>query len=484
MKRTLSLLLVLALLLQGGEVFASKLEALAQLQSALDRLLATPDLKAGFQGVYVLSLKDHTPLYERNADRVFIPASNTKLLTSGFAIQELGSDFTFETSVQVSGTLQADGVLQGDLALVGSGDPTLTIENLRDLAHQVALKGVRRVAGTLRLDSRRFSGEPYAEGWAIDDMLYSYQTPILALNLNHNAFDLYVHPGKALGDPVTVETRPNIDPKWFRVSARTAKRDALSLKRDPDSKQFLVTGTRSIETKPERALLESLAMPHLSEFVLQQFNALLKAEGIEVETTSLTAPEVSLQTLASVRSEPLPKLLALMNKPSDNLIADCLYLACAKNATTLSWENSQSLYPHAFQQMGLDVDALRIYDGSGLSRQNLVSPRNLVRLLNYLANTPSFSYFYDSLPIAGVDGSLKNRMKKTSAENNCHAKTGSLSGVSSLSGYVKTAEGEPLVFSILMNHHLCPASKARAVQDKIVVLLAEFRRKSLSKLEE
>ena len=185
------ILLSVFLLLFVTGTHASERGSLKSLQEAIDRLLKSPELKAGFQGVYILSLKDHTPLYEYNADRTFIPASNTKLLTAAFAIHELGSHFAFETSVQYTGTLQPDGTLQGDLVLVGSGDPTLTTESLKTLVKGVAQKGVRRIAGTVRLDMRHFSGEPYAEGWAIDDLMYSYQTPILALNLDHNAFDLF-----------------------------------------------------------------------------------------------------------------------------------------------------------------------------------------------------------------------------------------------------------------------------------------------------
>ncbi len=484
MKRTLAVLFSLALFLHGGASLASKIDALARLQSAIDQVLATPDLKAGFQGVSILSLKDHTTLYERNADKVFIPASNTKLLTSAFALHQLGSEFSFETSVQYTGSLQAEGVLQGDLVLVGSGDPTLSLDNLRTLAHQVAVQGVKRIQGVLRLDTKRFDTEPYAEGWAIDDEAYSYQTPILGINLNHNTFDLYVRPGKAPGDPVEIETRPAIDARWFHITAKTTKKEALTITRDHDTKTITIAGERSVDTKPERTLVDSLAIPNVSEFVLQQFEALLKAEGVSLESTSAFSPHAPLQKLASTRSESLLKLLEKMNKPSDNLIADCLFLASAKEAPSLSWSQSQALYPSAFKQMGLDTNHIRIKDGSGLSRQNLVSPRNLVRLLSFCATMPASSSFYDSLPIAGVDGTLKNRMKQTRAENNCRAKTGSLGGVSSLSGYVKTMDGELLAFSLLMNNHTCPSSKARTAQDRIVVLLAGFRRKSLSKSEE
>jgi D-alanyl-D-alanine carboxypeptidase/D-alanyl-D-alanine-endopeptidase (penicillin-binding protein 4) len=477
MKRLITALsLSLLLLLLSGEVQASKPNAVKQLQEKIERLLRLPELKVGFQGVLIRSLKDNSTLYSKNAENAFIPASNTKILTSAAALGLLGKDFSFTTYLKYGGTLR-EGTLKGELVLEGTGDPTFSLKDFQYLLRQLPQKGIKSVEGASISLQSAFEQESIGEGWSADDEPYAYQPPVSGFNLNGNTYDLYISPGEKQGDPVAVKTVPEIPENSIRVYATTGSREQITLIPDHNDKILTIEGTYPLNAKPRTTPFDTLAVPNLVAFWQYQFLHAMKEIGIPLLGYKNSGIPIT-KPLAEVKSPSLPTLLALMNKPSDNLVAECLFKAISHKLKGLgSWKESQKLTADYFKQIGLDPAQLSQRDGSGLSRQNLVSPNNIVRLLTLLSKSEDFPIFYASLPIAGVDGTLKYRMKGTLAENNCRAKTGSLSSVSSLSGYVTTAEGEQLVFSILMNNHLCPNSKARQLQDKIVALLAEWRRK-------
>lgn len=470
--------------------------SLQNLAKQIDAFLDVPGLQAGFQGVCIQSLKDNTVLYERNADKVFLPASNNKLLTSAAALALLGPNYVYHTRLYGTRAVDRHGVLHGDLILRGAGDPLLSPTQLNALAHAVYLKGVRRITGHLRYDDSFFDRQRLGDGWTWDDEPFYYSAQVSALNLNENILQVQVLPGSHPGTPCRVLVGPTdtyvkivnhaltVAPAHGKSPARNDKPLVpLNITRLRGENTLLVTGTLPVDVTSKDNLPTGVTVEDPSRYTAQAFAQDLIKAGIRLRYPEVKdgPPLPALATLvAEHKSPPLSEMLRLLNKPSDNLMAECLLKTVGAEKTgqgTAGLSGSGARITRTFlQSIGLSLGELQQADGSGLSRLNYVSPRNLVRLLAYMHTRPDFPVYYGSLPIAGVDGTLRRRMKNTPAQGNCHAKTGSLSHVSACSGYVTTKDGEMLVFSLMMNHQLAPGSAATGAQDKIVALLAGYQR--------
>ena len=458
----------------------------ATLTRALDTILDAPELQSGFCGVCIQSLKDKSILYERNADHVFLPASNNKLLTSAAALGILGSDFTYSTRLAYTGTLDSDGTLNGDLYLRGSGDPILSLADLDTLVQQAARSGLKRVKGSLRYDDIAFDRQWLGEGWEWDDEAGYDAAQISALNVNHNVVLVTLAPAGKIGEHPTVHVQPAESYVTIVNTATTGpakSKPTFIVDRKEGRNTLLIFGSIPLDAPAGKPFSVSVSIEDPARFTATLCMDSLAKAGIHLDSTRLSdtpVPPVA-TLLAEHRSPPLSELIKRMNKPSDNLMAECLLKtvgAARKGQGTGGSGGTAAQAARAwFGTVGLDLTRLRQSDGSGLSRHNYVSPRNLVHLLAYCQTRPDFATFYDSLPIAGVDGTLRNRMKTTSAANNCRAKTGTLSHVTALSGYVTTRDGELLAFSLLMNNNLISAASDRIAQDKIVTLLADYTRK-------
>jgi D-alanyl-D-alanine carboxypeptidase/D-alanyl-D-alanine-endopeptidase (penicillin-binding protein 4) len=480
-------LIVLLLSLQSGAALRCAADDAgkgtdATLVAQIDALLADKTLQTGFQGLLIQSLKDDTVLYERNADKVFLPASNNKLLTSGAALALLGPDFVYKTRVAAAVAPDKHGVVHADVALVGSGDPVLSAADLTEMAHALKVGGVKQIDGMVTADDSLFDQQRLGDGWTWDDEPYYYSAQVSALNLNENLVSVRVFPGAKEGDPVRVVVTPTNRYMTLQnraVTAAAKTKAAISVDRLRGRNTLVITGTLAVDTAEDAAPKVPVTVEDPSQFARTLFEEALAKEGIRVGRKRLP-PAVATVTLAEHASVPLREMLKLLNKPSDNLIAECLLKtvgAVKKGQGTTGSDGTGSQTARAFfASIGMDVTHLNQADGSGLSRLNFVSPHNFVRLLTYFHGQPTFPVLYDSLPIAGVDGSLRNRLKNTPAANNCHAKTGYVSRASSLSGYITTRDGEMLVFSMLMNNHLSSNALPVSIQDKIVLLLANYSR--------
>jgi D-alanyl-D-alanine carboxypeptidase/D-alanyl-D-alanine-endopeptidase (penicillin-binding protein 4) len=448
----------------------------------IDTLLADKTLQTGFQGVLIQSLKDHTTLYERNADKVFLPASNNKLLTSGAALSLMGPDYVYNTKIVAGTAPDSRGVLHADLSLVGSGDPVLSAADLTALAHALKTAGLKRIEGAVTANDSLFDQQRLGEGWDWDDEPYYYSAQVSALNLNKNLISVRVFPGKKVGDPVRVVVTPTDKYMTIQKTATTAaakSKSTISVVRMRGQNILVIGGTVALDTTEDAAPKVTLTIENPTGFALAFFREALAKEGIRVGNKRCSASAGTI-TLAEHKSVPLSEMLKLLNKPSDNLIAECLLKtvgAFKKGTGTAGSDGTGAQSARTFfTSIGMDVTHLNQADGSGLSRFNFVSPRDFVQLLTYLHDQTTFPVLYDSLPIAGVDGSLRNRLKNTPAANNCHAKTGYISHASSLSGYITTKDGDMLVFSMLMNNHLSTNALPVSIQDKIVLLLADYTR--------
>jgi PBP4 family serine-type D-alanyl-D-alanine carboxypeptidase len=267
-----------------------------------------------------------------------------------------------------------------------------------------------------------------------------------------------------------------------KTAAKGAK-STLVIRRELGKNRIVVEGGLALDAKSEERKPAAVTVENPPLYAVWVLRERLRRAGIRVNGDAKTGvkPREGATEIAQHRSAPLSKMLELLNKPSDNLVAECLLktLGAEKSrqgvGTTAGGIEAALAW---FQEIGLDRSGIDMVDGSGLSRQNFVSPRNLARLLETMYGHPHAQVFLDSLPLAGVDGTLRNRMRGTPAEKNCRAKSGYVSSMSSLSGYVTTQDGEPLLFVILMNNHKARNSVATGVQNKIVVLLASWQKKN------
>ncbi len=454
------------------------LPVFADLKTDIDKLLQNPALAHSITGVLVVSLKDGRTLYEQNADLMLIPASNQKLLTSATALHRLGADFRFATRLWMNGKIDAQGVLHGDLILQGGGDPTLLLKDIEAMAEAVEKAGIRRVEGYLLYDESLFDGIRRGWDWAWDDEPYYYSPCLSAICVERNAVTVFVSPGEKVGDTPRIRLFPPTDYLLVRNEATTSPAGTPStiyITREHARNIAIVRGEIPQDARPDSAR-QALSIEEPPRYAMWLLREAMEKRGITTRyRTSLPdrVPEGA-RLLHTHTSPPLGEILPLLNKPSDNLIAECLMRTLGavvyREGSAAAGERVMLEF---LKEAGLDLAALNIVDGSGLSRRNQVSARNLVTLLRYMASHPQAKVFRDSLPIAGVDGTLRGRMVNTPAQGKVRAKTGSLGRVSTLSGYLTTQAGEEWVFAILMNNYNGSAAVARSVQDAILNRLVQ-----------
>ncbi len=460
-----------------------------RLAEDLHRILDHPDLSGMTVGVKVVSPVTGETLFSRRSDGLFHPASNTKLFTAVGVLRTMGADYRYLTSVFGDDDAYASGdTLHTSLYLFGRGDPLLESTHLDRLAATVAAWcGTRVIAGDIVVDAAYLDDVPYGEGWMWDDVQYPYSAALSALSVNDNSVRIDIAPGAAVGAPATVRVEPKTTSVTFDVQALTAAAgdtvvaaDPLRVERDwpARSNRISVTGRLGTDAD-ERTYYRSVEAPWL--YAGNLFREALHARGIRVTgsvRSGLTPTRA--KALATYRSPPVTDALARLLKDSSNLTAELLVKTMGRHATGRTGTTGEGLAvlrKVLADFTGLEPAAYRFADGSGLSWYNYVSPDQIVDLLTAAYHDAAIGdSFRAALPVAGVDGSLKNRMKDTAAMGNLRAKTGTLTGVSCLSGYVHTRDGEPLIFSIMMNNFVGSASKARRAQDEIGILLARFSR--------
>lgn len=465
------LIIVLLLLALAGRAQSETLT------ERIDALLKDPALKCGIQGVMVKSLKTDATLYEHNADILLTPASNQKLLVSAAVLEKLGPDFTYKTEIYARGKIEK-GVLNGDLILKGGGDPVLLTDDLTDLSKQIRAAGITRVKGDILADDSMFDDQRLGWGWSWDGLPYYYSAEISALNLNRNTVAVWVHPASKVGEPAEIKLVPEQDyitVENSTVTGAEGSKKTIWIDRPLGQNAIQVGGSIALGAEvTRREAPVTISEPQLYAGCV--LAAELDKQGIDV-TGSVKSGKLpgNAKLVGTHTSPPISEIVRLLNKPSDNLVAEVLLktLGAVENGKGSS-SSGASVEKEVLKSCGLDTSALSIVDGSGLSKHNCITPRNLVTLLTYMHSSKHAKIFIDSLPIAGVDGTLAYRMRNTPAEKNVKAKTGTLAKVVSLSGYVSTKSGEPLAFAIMFNNQLCPKSSATAVEDKIAIALAEL----------
>jgi serine-type D-Ala-D-Ala carboxypeptidase/endopeptidase (penicillin-binding protein 4) len=446
----------------------------SQLPISVDAVINRPLFKRARWGILVQPLSSNQTLYSRDAQKYFTPASTTKLLTTAAALQQLGSEFRIRTSVYKDG--------DGGLRVVGRGDPSLTDTQLAALAKQLKQKGVEVVRRVVA-DHTYIRGEIVHPSWQWEDIQSDYGAPISSFILNQNVFSIKLLP-QTVGKPLKVIwTDPDEARQWLTINQAltTAENQPtfINVTRNFKGRNLYIQGQLAVNSEPA-----SVNLPVLEpvDYFLRRFRHALTVENIRViQPFGLALSTKSEEELAAVESPPLSELLAQTNIDSNNLFAESLLRALAikklPNSTTQnSADVGLEVVKETLTQLGVDPTGYSVVDGSGLSRKNLISPETLVQTLQAMAKSPAAEVYRASLPIAGKSGTLANRFRNTPAEGIVQGKTGTMTGVVSLAGYVNAPKYGPVVFSIMVNQTEQPARVVRQAMDEIVVLFSQMQR--------
>jgi PBP4 family serine-type D-alanyl-D-alanine carboxypeptidase len=489
-----ALALLLIVLLNAGCAATSKNKgkpsALAALRTRLDAILADSALYRSQAGVKIVSLRTGEVLYERSSHLLFHPASNQKLLTSAAAFVLLGEDFQFKTLLACDSAALGNGVINGDLALIGRGDPDLSTGDLSQLARALAQQGIRAVTGNLICDDFYLDDVRWGSGWMWDDDPSSDHSRFSALTINDNTVQVSVVPNTTLGQPGQIMINaPSPFVEFINSSITVARRsqiDSLGLPHlsidrrwRENENLYVISGAIGMDEAPRHETMNVLDPALLAGHIMRD---VLLLNGVTVAGGVYRGFGPSRMRVLAEHNAPLLPVLTNLNKISDNLTAELVLKTIGaerfgRPGTAEKGAHAMRLF---LQSAGMDTLALKAADGSGVSRYNLLTPGGLLDLLVSMWQREALRpAFVSTLPIAGVDGTLRHRMKGTSAEGVLRAKTGTLAGVRALSGYTITAEGEELAFAMMMQHYLVRDSAVRSVQDRIGAEITSFRRKPL-----
>ncbi len=460
----------------------------------VDHVSGAAPVNKGEWGILIVDGISGETLYEKNADSYFVPASNMKLLTTALALDTLGSEYRFRTTIESAGILE-EGVLKGDLILVGRGDPNLSNRKfpfdtkeefdgppervLSELADQVVAHGVKEITGDIVGDDSYFPRERYPEGWEIDDIVWEYGAAVSAIVVNDNTVTLTLTPGEKAGEAVLASIEPATPDFSVKNEVKTIgvkEKGELRLTREPGANLVVVSGTMNARGATRKLIL-AIQEPaqHAANILARQLaDRGVKFGGMIHPNHEPDAAESSRIVLAEHLSLPLGDSVKLVNKISQNLHTEILLRTSARQQGR--WQSPEDLakFPAAFYtKVGIAADDVLQTDGSGLSRHDMVTPRAFVTLLQYARKQSWFPAFYESLPVAGVDGTLTDRMKNAGITGKIHAKTGSVAHVRTLSGYAETLHGRKLIFSFLSNNQGATGHEIHEAIDGLCLAMME-----------
>jgi D-alanyl-D-alanine carboxypeptidase/D-alanyl-D-alanine-endopeptidase (penicillin-binding protein 4) len=495
---------------QGGQqrTTAFTTRTTAELQARISEILRRPELAPAMVGVKVASLETGKVLFEQNANKLLSPASNMKLYTVAAALDRLTPDYRFVTSVYAAAKPDASGIVHGNLTIYGRGDPSIAarfngdyFKGVDDLAALIADAGVKRVEGDLVGDESYFIGPPYGSGWQWEDLQWGFGAEVSALSINDNLVNLSITPGRQVGASAVVSTEPP-DPlltlnSHVTTTSRGTRRN-LMVYRGPTSDIVEIQGSMALDdagfsgrlgvTRPAMLFVYLLRSSLAKKGIVISGKTRTIAPALSMASVNADGAPSGLVELTNLKSPPFSVIAANTLKPSQNLYAELILRTLGKvaalssssrtDAERTSESNGVEVVRTFLREAGVDSSALALTDGSGLSRDDMVTAEATLQLLTYMRRHRYATTFREALAIAGVDGTIRNRMKGTPAQNNLRAKTGELRTASNLSGYVTTASGEELVFSIMVNNYQDGINPPSLCIDPIAVLLASFAGRS------
>ncbi len=453
-------------------------------------LLSDPNLFNAMIGVYVESLDNGDILFKQNEHKLFIPASNMKLFTSATALLKFGAEFRFKTELHADGDIEA-GILKGNLIIRGKGDPSIAPRFYEDdfrhvfsnWAAVLKAKGITEINGDIIGDAAYFQDTPLGSGWEWDDEPYWYAAQISALSLNDNCVDITILPGDSIGAKPKVQIYPPTEYVSIENNAVTIPADSvnsLHLTRKHGKNSIIIEKSIPVNVKSKK---ESITVEEPALFFITIMYGIFRDEGIRLNGNlrveyDQDAINYNVSQLLHVHeSPPLGEILKVVNKVSHNLYIEQILLTLGAEYGDLgSAEEGARVVSRTMQGIGIPENEFVMQDGSGLSRHNMITPAATAVLLRNMALRDDFDIFYQTLPVAGEDGTLKRRMKGTNAAGKVHAKTGTVGYVRNLSGYVTSDTGERFIFSLLVNHYTVPTSAINLLQDRLCDLLTRFKR--------
>ncbi|MFQ5629080.1 MAG: D-alanyl-D-alanine carboxypeptidase/D-alanyl-D-alanine-endopeptidase [bacterium] len=462
------------------------------LTNSINTILQDTVLAATTTGIKVVRISDGELLFQCDSHKLFHPASNMKLFTSAMALLYLGPEYRFITSVAIDSDAAISDTLHGDIFLIGTGDPSFQTGDLAEIVEALRSRGIRYISGNVVCDDSRLDDLRYGRGWTFDDQPWTYAAPIGALTINGNSLEILTTPGPDSGSAAISRLVPQtkyvqiinesttLDSAMYRqiLSDTSSSFENFSvLRRWREQNNIVDIKGMLVENSEEQSWRLNIVDPTSHFGAL--FREYCERRGIKTSGGIIrgVTPE-NAHILAKHSSDPVATLAAKMNKPSDNLYAELLLKAVGAHVKGKPGTAAKGMevLDKTLAEWGIDVIKIRFADGSGLSRYGLLSPDVIVALLtNMYKNFSVRNEFIASLPIAGVDGTLRNRMKGMAAERIVHAKTGTLSGVTTLSGFTTSQDGEVLAFSIMMSHFVGSARPFRDVQDRICDVLTRYR---------
>ncbi|MDQ8173785.1 MAG: D-alanyl-D-alanine carboxypeptidase/D-alanyl-D-alanine-endopeptidase [Gemmatimonadota bacterium] len=459
------------------------------LQGIVDSVLAAPMWRNARWGMLIVDAERGDTIVSHDADRLFMPASNQKLLTAAIAAQTLGVDYRWRTPVLLHGR-QRGQTWRGDVLVQGAGDPSVSdslqggnaLNAFLPIREALAARGITRITGRVRAVGDAFSGATTGYGWAYDDFDAAYSAAVDELMFNEGELLLTARAGRRAGAPVTVVTSPTRAYPQLLVQAVTrdsgavpagAPRPArLQAAYDSIGDRVVVTGT--LAAGDSASLL--IAYRHPNDAYVAALTQSLTDGGIRVDGRVVARGDTirrAVDSLTVLMSAPFPDVLRRMQKPSQNQIAELFFRTTGLAASGVGTADSaRAVGTRTLAQWGITTTDAAYRDGSGLSRHDYLTPRAVISVLDAMRRAPWFATYRDALPVAGVDGTIRSRMKGSAAQGNARAKTGTLDKTRSLSGYVTTADGRLVLFSLLSNNFSVPTREVERVQDLLVTTLA------------
>jgi len=484
-------------------------QTLDSLRSFIAARLTRPEVARGRVGVKIASLNTGKVIYEQDADKYFMPASNMKNFTVATAMEKLGPDFKFVTRVFAATVPDSNGTIKGDLRILGGGDisistaffgtsptdPETYYKGIDRLVDAIAAAGVKKIDGNIVGDESHFKGFAIPPTWEWDDLQWYYGAEVSALPINDNAVDLTVK-AAAVGAPCVVNISPAEAMRLYQIVNTCSTTDAaikksLGVNKKIDRNILEISGTLPIGDK---GFNDPITITHPADLFVAILKQRLEKRGIVVSgstrTLSPAIPSSTSVEIAKLESVPFSEVAAKTLKPSQNLYTETILWTLgewlrAKDAGEV--RNSMPMYTSSdsadvglvgvkafLSEIGLPQDAVIQHDGCGMSRHDLITPSAVVTLYTYMAKQSKYAQAWrDALSIGGVDGTLASRFKGTAAAGNIRGKTGTIDQVSALSGYMTTLGGEPVVLSILVND--VPEGRMRvSLIDDITVAVANF----------
>lgn len=445
----------------------------SNLAQEIDAIINQPETAKATWGIVVKEINSSDNIYQLNSDKLLIPASNAKLFSTAGVLLKLGADFQIKTPVY----LQQKVEKEFNLIVIGKGDPSLDSKKLELLAEKLKEKGINRLDQLTIIDGY-LAESKINDSWEYSDIYYYYAVPVNSLILNENTVTLTLTPSQ-INQPVKLNWSDEIASRQWIIKNYTLTGDEkteYNIKITPifTTSILHLTGELAINSEIDKWWL---AIPQPEQYFLDSLKQILNNYGIAVNQTEIIADyhaqdnQLIDNLFFEFESPKLRELIKITNQESNNLFAEVLFKYLA-NQQLDSFSSLQEI----LTELGIEENSYQLKDGSGLSRHNLITPSALVELLQLMNQTKYADIFLDSLAISGKNGTLKNRFLNSIVTENLHGKTGTLSGASSLSGYIKRENQTTLVFSIIVNNSTQKSSYLRNVIDKLILLIAESKK--------